>query len=64
MLDDMFHETNREGSRKCKKDKQVNVLDEQEKADEDAEKDVRELSNALCLVNFNVILDEVQNDWN
>ena len=61
----MFNETsNREGSRKCKKDKQVNVLDEQEKADEDAEKDIRELSDAFCPVTFNVMLDEVQNDWN
>ena len=31
----------------CKKDKQGDVLDEQEKADEDAEKDIRELSNAF-----------------
>ena len=38
--------------------------DEQEKADEDAEKDIRELSDALCPVSFNVIPDEVQNDWN
>ena len=59
----MFNETNREGSRKCKKNKQANVLDEQEKADEDAEKDIRELSNALCLVSFNMMLDEVRNDW-
>ena len=50
--------------RACKKDKQVNVLDEQEKADLDAEKDIRELSDALCLVSFNVMPDEVQNDWN
>ena len=48
----------------CKKDKQGNVLDEQEKADEDAEKDIRELSNALCPVSFNMLLDEVQKDWN
>ena len=63
----MFNETNREGSRKCKKDKQVNVLDEQEKAGEDAEKDIRELSNALCpeastssLTKFGTIGTEVE----
>ena len=60
----MFNDTNREGSRKCKKDKQVNVLDEQEKADLDAQEDIRELSDALCPVSFNAMLDEVQNDWN
>ena len=60
----MFNDTNREGSRKCKEDKPVNVLDEQEKADEDAEKDIRELSDALCPVSSNVMPDEVQNDWN
>ena len=60
----MFNETNREGSRKCKKDKQVNVLDEQEKVDVDAEKHIGELSNALCPVSFKVMLDEVRNDWN
>ena len=42
----------------------MNVLDEQEKADGDAEKDIGELSNALCPVSFNVMRDEVQNDWN
>ena len=64
MLDDMFKDTNREGSRKCKNDEQLNVLDEQEKADLDAEKDIRELSDALCPVSFNMMPDEVQNDWN
>ena len=32
--------------------KQVHVLDEQDKAGEDAEKDIGGLSNALCAVHF------------
>ena len=48
---------------KGKNGKQVNVLDEQEKAGEDAEKDTGGLSNALCAVSISVMSDEVENDW-
>ena len=60
----MFNDTKREGSRKCKKNKQVNVFDEQEKADLNAQEDIKELSDDLCPVSFNVMPDEVQNGWN
>ena len=41
--------------------KQVDVLDEQEKAGEDADEDFAELSNALWAVR--VMSDDVENDW-
>ena len=37
----------------------MNVVDEQEKVGEDAEG----VSNAQCMVSFNVMSDEVENDW-
>ena len=43
---------------KCKK---VNVVDEQEKAGEDADKDFGKVSNALWAVR--VMSDNVENDW-
>ena len=46
---------------RARKGKQVDVLDDQEKAGEDADKDFGELSNALWAVR--VISDNVENDW-
>ena len=40
---------------KGKKSKQVNVFGEQE--------DIGGLSNALCTASFNVMSDEVENEW-
>ena len=46
---------------RAREGKQVDVLDEQEKAGEDADKDFGELSNALWALR--VISDNVENDW-
>ena len=40
-----------------------NVLYEQENAGEHADKDIEGLSNALCTVSFNVMSDEIEDDW-
>ena len=53
---------NGEGS-KGKQDKQVHVHDEQEKASDDADKDIGRLSKASCEVKLNTMSDEVENDW-
>ena len=48
---------------KVKKGKQLNVLDEQEKASEDAGNDIGGLSNAPCAVRLDVMSGDVENDW-
>ena len=53
---------NGEGS-KGKQDKQVHVHDEQEKASDDADKDIGRLSKASCAVQLNTMSDEIENDW-
>ena len=40
----------------------MHVHDEQEKASDDADKDIGRLSNASCAVKLNVMSDEVEND--
>ena len=62
MLGDTSNETGREGSwKQGKEEAKVNVLDEQEKAGEDADKDFGKLSNGVWAVR--VMSDDVENDW-
>ena len=46
---------------KGKKGKQVHVLDEQQRAGEEADKDIGGVSYALCAVRFHVVSDELEN---
>ena len=64
MLGAKLNDTHREGSRKQgQRGNQVNVLDEREKAGEEALKDIEGLSNALRTRRCCVMSDDVEFAW-
>ena len=64
MLGAKLNDTHREGSRKQgQRGNQVNVLDEREKAGEEARKDIGGLSNAMRTIRCCVMSDDVELAW-